>query len=176
MYGSDSVIQILLFSRCLFDINKILICWLVSQNFNQNIDILTCYQVLGTASWNAYPVIILVTRLLCCVVFLGVMYQGRGQVQEAMCAYINALLLESSYVPCKILIGALLSKRDANALPVARCILADALRIEPTNRMAWYYLGMIHRDNGRIADAVDCFQAASMLEESDPIENFSSIL
>lgn len=106
----------------------------------------------------------------------GVMLQGRGQVEEAMSSYINALLLDPSYVRCKILIGALLSKRDSNALPVARSILSDALKIEPTNRMAWYYLGIIHRVDGRIADAADCFQAASMLEESDPIENFSSIL
>lgn len=106
----------------------------------------------------------------------GVMLQGRGQVEEAMSAYINALLVDPSFVRCKILIGALLSKRDSNALPVARSILSDALKIEPTNRMAWYYLGIIHRVDGRIADAADCFQAASMLEESDPIENFSSIL
>ena len=104
------------------------------------------------------------------------MLQGRGQAEEAMSAYITALLVDPSFVPCKILIGALLSKRDSNALPVARSILSDALKIEPTSRMAWYYLGIIHRVDGRIADAADCFQAASMLEEFDPIENFSSIL
>ncbi|KAF2302233.1 hypothetical protein GH714_033824 [Hevea brasiliensis] len=104
----------------------------------------------------------------------SVMHEGRGNVQEAMCSYANALLLEPSFVPCKILIGALLSKMGS-ALPVARSILSDALRIEPTNRMAWYYLGMVHKDDGRMADATDCFLAASMLEESDPIESFSSI-
>ncbi|KAJ8899749.1 hypothetical protein K2173_019449 [Erythroxylum novogranatense] len=106
----------------------------------------------------------------------GVMCQGRGQAQEALYAHINSFLLDTSYVPCKILMGALLSKMGANALPVARSILSDALRLEPTNRMAWYYLGMVHRDDGRISDATDCFQAASMLQESDPIECFSSIL
>ncbi|KAJ9147118.1 hypothetical protein P3X46_029316 [Hevea brasiliensis] len=105
----------------------------------------------------------------------GFMHQGRGEVQDAMCSYINAFLLEPSYVPCKILIGALLSKMGSDALPVARSMLSDALRIEPTNRMAWYYLGMVHRDDGRMADATDCFLAASMLEESDPIESFRSI-
>ncbi|KAJ8899786.1 hypothetical protein K2173_019486 [Erythroxylum novogranatense] len=104
------------------------------------------------------------------------MCQGRGQAQEALYAHINSFLLDKSYVPCKILMGALLSKMGANALPVARSILSDALRLEPTNRMAWYYLGMVHRDDGRISDATDCFQAASMLQESDPIECFSSIL
>ncbi|KAI5339801.1 PREDICTED: tetratricopeptide repeat [Prunus dulcis] len=106
----------------------------------------------------------------------GVILEGRGQIQEALAAYIDALLLEPYYVPCKILIAALLSKMGSVALPVARSLLSDALRIDPNNRKAWYYLGMIHRDDGRIADAIDCFQAASMLEESDPIESFSSIL
>ncbi|KAL2465139.1 tetratricopeptide repeat (TPR)-containing protein [Abeliophyllum distichum] len=106
----------------------------------------------------------------------GVMHERRGQHNEALAAYINALLLEPNYVPCKILLGALLVKMGSKMLPVARTLLSDALRIEPTNRMAWYHLGLVHKDDGRIADAVDCFQAASMLEESDPIEGFSSIL
>ncbi|XVF14464.1 hypothetical protein REPUB_Repub09cG0062700 [Reevesia pubescens] len=107
----------------------------------------------------------------------GFMHQERGETQEALSAYINSSLLEPSYVPCKVLIGAMLSKMGSkNALPVARTILSDALRIEPTNRKAWYYLGMVHKDDGRIADATDCLQAASMLEESDPVESFRSIL
>ncbi|CAA2993720.1 tetratricopeptide repeat 7A [Olea europaea subsp. europaea] len=106
----------------------------------------------------------------------GVMHERRGQHSEALAAYVNALLLEPNYVPCKILIGALLVKMGSKMLPVARTLLSDALRIEPTNCMAWYQLGLVHKDDGRIADAVDCFQAASMLEESDPIEGFSSIL
>ncbi|GLT94053.1 hypothetical protein SLE2022_118150 [Rubroshorea leprosula] len=106
----------------------------------------------------------------------GAMCQERGQTREALSSYINAVLLEPSYVPCKVLIGALLSKIGVSALPVARTFLSDALRIEPTNRKAWYYLGIVHRNDGRIADATDCFQAASMLGESDPIESFSSII
>ncbi|XVE86257.1 hypothetical protein DITRI_Ditri18aG0020900 [Diplodiscus trichospermus] len=106
----------------------------------------------------------------------GFMCQERGEIQEAISSYINATLLEPSYVPCKILIGAILSKMGSNSLPVARSLLSDALRIEPTNRKAWYYLGMVHKNDGRIADATDCLQAASMLEESDPVESFRSIL
>ena len=67
-------------------------------------------------------------------------------------------------------------KEHQPTLPVARSLLSDALRIDPTNRKAWYYLGLVHKYDGRIADATDCFQAASMLEESDPIESFSTIL
>ncbi|KAG8374735.1 hypothetical protein BUALT_Bualt10G0026800 [Buddleja alternifolia] len=105
----------------------------------------------------------------------GVMHERQGHVNEALSASINALLLEPKYVPCKILIGAVLSKMGSKMLPVARTLLSDALRIEPTNYMAWYHLGMVHKDDGRIADAIDCFQAASMLEESEPVESFSTI-
>ena len=104
------------------------------------------------------------------------MLEGKGQVKEALAVYSNALLLDPDYVPCKILLGGFLSKMGSNALPVAKSLLSDALRIEPTNRKAWHYLGMVHRNDGRHADAAECFQAASMLEESDPIESLSSIL
>lgn len=114
--------------------------------------------------------------IFCAIILQGIICEARGQIQEALAAYINALLLEPGYVPCKILIGAVLSKMGSKVLPVARSLLSDALRIEPTNRMAWYYLGVVHKDDGRVGDAIDCFQAASMLEESDPIESFSSIL
>lgn len=106
----------------------------------------------------------------------GLMHEKQGHLDEALAAYINALLLEPMYVPCKILIGAIFSKMGSKMLPVARSFLSDALRIEPTNAMAWYYLGKVHKDDGRISDAVDCFQAASMLEESVPMESFSSLI
>ncbi|XP_010941503.1 protein NPG1 [Elaeis guineensis] len=106
----------------------------------------------------------------------GSMYEVRGETKDALAAYSNALSMELDHVPCKVSIGSLLSKIGSKSLPVARSFLSDALRLEPTNQLAWYYLGLVHRNEGRLADAVDCFQAASMLEESDPVESFSSIL
>lgn len=106
----------------------------------------------------------------------GMMFERQGENDKALSAYINALLIEPNHVQCKILLGSLLTKMDPGMLPLAKALLSDALRIEPTNRVAWYHLGLVHRDDGRVADAADCFQAASMLEESDPIEKFSSIL
>ncbi|ONK67630.1 uncharacterized protein A4U43_C05F2070 [Asparagus officinalis] len=105
----------------------------------------------------------------------GVIHEARGDIKQALLAYNNSLSMELDYVPCKVSIGALLWKMGSKSLPVGRGFLSDALRLEPTNRMAWYHLGMIHRDEGRLADAADCFQAASMLEESNPVESFSSI-
>nr|CAD1816860.1 unnamed protein product [Ananas comosus var. bracteatus] len=105
----------------------------------------------------------------------GSMHEARDQARDALAAYTNAHSIELDHVQCKVSIGSFLLKQGPKSLPVARSFLSDALRLEPTNRMAWYYLGMVHRDDGRVADAADCFQAASMLEESDPIESFSSI-
>lgn len=126
--------------------------------------------------WHRHYIILIENLSFHCVILPGVMYEGRGQIQEALHAYLNALLVEPSNVPCKILVGALFAKMGPKGLPVARSLLSDALRLEPTNRKAWYYLGVVHRDDGRVADAADCFQAASMLEESDPVESFSSIV
>ncbi|XP_024991755.1 protein NPG1 [Cynara cardunculus var. scolymus] len=106
----------------------------------------------------------------------GTIYQRRGEIDDALAAYVNALLVEPNYVPSKISIGSIMSSRGLPMLPVARTLLSDALRLEPTNRMAWLHLGFVHKLDGRLSDAIDSFQAASMLEESDPIESFSSIL
>ncbi|TVU25659.1 hypothetical protein EJB05_28163 [Eragrostis curvula] len=105
----------------------------------------------------------------------GYMHQGREQTKDALASYVNALATDLEHVPSKVAIGALLSKQGPSYLPAARCFLSDALRVEPTNRMAWLYLGKVHKSDGRIADAADCFQAAVMLEESDPVESFSSL-
>ncbi|KAJ1412458.1 Tetratricopeptide-like helical domain superfamily [Sesbania bispinosa] len=106
---------------------------------------------------------------------LCVMFEGRGQNPEALAAAATAVLFEPNHAPSKILMGSLTLKMGPKALPVARSLLSDALRLEPTNRMAWYNLGLTHKDDGRIGDAADCFQAAYMLDESDPIESFSCI-
>jgi len=104
----------------------------------------------------------------------GNIHEVHEKIQDALAAYFNALSMEVEHVPSKVSIGALLSKQGPKFLPVARCFLSDALRLQPTNRMAWFYLGEVHKQDGRLADAADCFQAASMLEDSDPVESFRS--
>uniref|UniRef100_A0A0D6R4J9 Uncharacterized protein n=1 Tax=Araucaria cunninghamii TaxID=56994 RepID=A0A0D6R4J9_ARACU len=104
----------------------------------------------------------------------GVLCEARNKTQEALASYSNALAVNPDHVPSKVSIGALLWRTGGKSLPVARSFLSDALQLEPTNHTAWYYLGMVHKANGRVSDAADCFQAACMLEESAPVEHFSS--
>lgn len=103
------------------------------------------------------------------------MHQARNQSKEALAAYVNGLATELDHVPSKVAIGAMLSTQGPKYLPAARCFLSDALRVEPTNRKAWLHLGKVHKLDGRISDAADCFQAAVMLEESDPVESFRTL-
>ncbi|KAF7092617.1 hypothetical protein CFC21_095082 [Triticum aestivum] len=105
----------------------------------------------------------------------GYMHEVRKESKEAMAAYVNASATELDHVSSKVAIGALLSKQGGKYLPAARAFLSDALRVEPTNRMAWLNLGKVHKLDGRISDAADCFQAAVMLEESDPVESFRTL-
>ncbi|KAK6917995.1 hypothetical protein RJ641_016417 [Dillenia turbinata] len=104
-----------------------------------------------------------------------VMCEGLGRDQEALAACINGYLVDPSCAQCQILLGALLLKMDSKASLLARSLLTDALRIEPTNHMAWYYLAKIHQHDGSIADATECLQAASMLEDSSPVESFNQL-
>ena len=87
-------------------------------------------------------------------------------------AYNNALAVDPDFVPSKV---SLLRRTGGKSLPVARSILTDALRLDPTNHKAWYNLGMVHKLAGRATEAADCFQAAFVLEQSAPIEKFSSL-
>ncbi|XP_051137318.1 protein NPG1 [Andrographis paniculata] len=105
----------------------------------------------------------------------GAMHERKGHTNKALAAYANALMLDPDYVPCEIRFSAVLAKMGRNMLPVARTLLSEALKMEPTNPMAWYNLGLVHKVAGRIADAADCFQAASMLKETEPVEGFSTI-
>lgn len=102
----------------------------------------------------------------------GSMHEARSEIQAALSSYSNALFLDPDHVPSKVSLGALLWRSGSKPLALARSYLSDALRLDPTNRQAWYYLGMVHKEDGRHTDAADCFLAASMLEESEPVESF----
>lgn len=55
-----------------------------------------------------------------------------------------------------------------------RSFLTDALRLDRTNHAAWYNLGLLYKaDPGAsMLEAVECFEAAALLEETAPVEPF----
>lgn len=67
-----------------------------------------------------------------------------------------------------------LRELDGRPLAVVRSFLTDALRLDKTNHIAWFNLGLLNKAEGgkSILEAVECFQAAALLEESVPAEPF----
>lgn len=77
-------------------------------------------------------------------------------------------------MPSLIATGITLRKLNDQSLPVVKSFLTDALRLDRTNSSAWYNLGLLYKveNGGSAVEAADCFEAAAMLEESEPVEPF----
>lgn len=106
----------------------------------------------------------------------GRLHEARGQIEEALASYKNALAIDISHVDSKVRLGALLVQTGGmHSLPVARSYLAESLQAEPMHEEAWLQMGLLHKAEGHTQEAVECFQAAVQLEQSSPVEPFSSI-
>ncbi|KAF7817437.1 protein NPGR1 [Senna tora] len=66
----------------------------------------------------------------------------------------------------------LLLKLGMQSLPIARSFLMNALRLEPTNYLAWFNLGLVSKFEGSLQQAADFFQAAYELKLSSPVQKF----
>ncbi|KAK6161274.1 hypothetical protein DH2020_004655 [Rehmannia glutinosa] len=104
----------------------------------------------------------------------GLLYEAKGQQKEALKSFQKALDIEPNHVPSLISTAIVVRKLGDQSLPVAKSFLTDALRLERTNPTAWYNLGLLYRnDNSASAlDAAECFEAAAVLQESEPVEPF----
>lgn len=68
--------------------------------------------------------------------------EKRGYISEDLAAYLNALLIEPNNVPCKILLGARLSKFGTKMLSSVRTLLSNAWGIEPTSSLCGLTLNL----------------------------------
>ncbi|VYS64235.1 unnamed protein product [Arabidopsis thaliana] len=106
----------------------------------------------------------------------GVLYNRRGQLEEAMEAFTTALDIDPMHVPSLISKAEiLLEVGNRSGIAVVRSFLMEALRIDRLNHSAWYNLGKMFKAEGSVSsmqEAVECFQAAVTLEETMPVEPF----
>ncbi|CAI0383075.1 unnamed protein product [Linum tenue] len=104
----------------------------------------------------------------------GALYEAKEMHQEALKAYKAALDAEPSHVPSLISTASVLKFLGVNSLPVIKSFITDALRFDKLNHSAWYQLGLINQadPSASAADALECFEAAAMLEETAPVEPF----
>ncbi|KAL3626451.1 hypothetical protein CASFOL_030000 [Castilleja foliolosa] len=104
----------------------------------------------------------------------GLLYEAKGNQNEALKAFQKALNIESNHVPSLISTAIVLRKLGDQSMPVVKSFLTNALRLDPTNPTAWYNLGLLYKSDssGSALDAVECFEAAALLQESEPVEPF----
>ncbi|KAH9602071.1 hypothetical protein KSS87_007009 [Heliosperma pusillum] len=106
---------------------------------------------------------------------LCILYQAQGHDKEAQQAFWEALDKDPSHVPSLISMAKIMMKLGDEALPIARSLVRQAIDIDRTNYSAWYTLGLIHRSESAgtsAVEAVECFEAATLLEETAPVEPF----
>ncbi|KAI3798082.1 hypothetical protein L1987_33351 [Smallanthus sonchifolius] len=104
----------------------------------------------------------------------GLLHQAKGQREEALTLFEKALDVDPHHVPSLISTAIVLRELNDRSLPIAKRFITDALRLDRTNPRAWFNLGLIHKaEHGSSAlEAAECFEAAVMLEESEPVEPF----
>ncbi|XP_021847656.1 protein NPGR2 isoform X2 [Spinacia oleracea] len=105
----------------------------------------------------------------------GLLYEAKGLEKEAQKSFWEALDQDPNHIPSLISMSKLLVKFGEQSLPIATSFIRQAIRLDRTNHMAWRILGLLHRcepEGGSTAEALECFEAATLLEETAPVEPF----
>lgn len=103
----------------------------------------------------------------------GRLQEAKGLHKESLISYCKALDLEPTHVPSLVSTAIVLRHCGDQPFSVVRSFLAEALRLDRTNHVAWLNLGLLYEAEGAsTVEAAECFQAAAILEESAPVEPF----
>ncbi|XP_047310110.1 protein NPGR2-like [Impatiens glandulifera] len=105
----------------------------------------------------------------------GLYYKAKGEQKEALDSFGKALDVEPNHISSLISTAIVLRDMNNGSSRVAKSFLMDALRLDRTNPLAWYNLGLIYKEEagGNLtSEAADCFQAATFLQDSSPVEPF----
>lgn len=105
---------------------------------------------------------------------LGLLYEAKGLHQDALVSFRKALDADPTHVPSLISIACVLRQIGGESMVTVRSFLTDALRLDRTNPSAWYNLGLLYKADATssLLEAVECFEAAALLEETVPVEPF----
>ncbi|WOG94336.1 hypothetical protein DCAR_0313629 [Daucus carota subsp. sativus] len=104
----------------------------------------------------------------------GALYEAKGLHEEALKAFAIALDIDSSHVPSLVSMAVVLRQSGERSLPNVRSLLTEAVRLDRMNYSAWYNLGLFYKDQGAAfaLEAAECFEAATLLEDTAPVEPF----
>ncbi|XP_024968743.1 protein NPGR2-like [Cynara cardunculus var. scolymus] len=104
----------------------------------------------------------------------GLLCEAKGLHKQALKANKHALDVDPGHVQSLVSIAVVFRKLGGQSGAVARSFLNEALRVNRMSSSAWYNLGLILKDEGPmfLREAADCFEAATVLKETEPIEPF----
>ncbi|GAV77817.1 TPR_2 domain-containing protein/TPR_8 domain-containing protein [Cephalotus follicularis] len=108
----------------------------------------------------------------------GVLCEGKGHLKEALEAFVSALDIDPTHVPSLISTAVVLRRLGCQSNAVPRSFLMGALQLHRMNPSAWYNLGLLYKTEGTASaalEAAECFEAASFLEETAPVEPFRHV-
>ncbi|XP_042017795.1 protein NPGR2-like [Salvia splendens] len=105
----------------------------------------------------------------------GLLQEAKGDEKEALKAYSLALEIDPTHVPSLVSKAKVLSGSSCRSQAIIRSFLTEALRLDHTNASAWHQLGLLHKDGEdslSALEAAECFEAAAVLQETEPVEPF----
>ncbi|KAM0050914.1 putative tetratricopeptide-like helical domain superfamily, protein NPG1 [Helianthus debilis subsp. tardiflorus] len=104
----------------------------------------------------------------------GLLYEAKGLDKEAQKAYELALDMDPGHVASLVSLAVIIRRAGVKPAAAAKSFLTEALRLDRLNSLAWYNLGLFYKEDGPMfmREAANCFEAASILEETEPIEPF----
>ncbi|XP_071720436.1 protein NPGR2-like [Rutidosis leptorrhynchoides] len=104
----------------------------------------------------------------------GLLYEAKGLEKEAQNAYELALDVDPAHVQSLVSMAVIIRRAGGKSAATAKSFLTEALRLDRLNSCAWYNFGLFYRDDGPmfVREAANCFEAASVLQETEPIEPF----
>ncbi|XP_021721869.1 protein NPGR2-like isoform X2 [Chenopodium quinoa] len=106
----------------------------------------------------------------------GLLYLAKGLEKEAQKSFWDALDQDPNHVPSLISMAQSLVQFGDQTLPIAITFIRQAIRLDRTNHKAWHILGLLHRsepEGAATTEALECFEAAALLQETAPVEPFS---
>lgn len=103
----------------------------------------------------------------------GMLCEAQSLYKEALVSFSVSLSIEPDHVPSIVSMAEVLMKLGSQQLPMARSLLMNAVRLDPTNHQAWLNLGLISKMEGSLQQAADYFQAAYELKLSAPVQSFT---
>ncbi|KAF3436116.1 hypothetical protein FNV43_RR23208 [Rhamnella rubrinervis] len=115
----------------------------------------------------------------------GVIYEAKGHYKEALIAFLEALDVDPSHAPSLVSTAVVFRRLGDKSKAVVRSFLMEALRLDRMNHAAWYNLGLLYEDEATASsslkdkatassslEASECFAAAILIQETEPVEPF----